>query len=155
MRRLPSPSSPPTDAVWLMITLEQYAGPWGAHPDFTAAMRANASDKLLPAVDKLEAVMIIAGVSFPNDPDTCCGVGGEKYGGFRPKDCPIGAPSSKHKQALAVDRYDPENEIDAWCLAHPAVLAECGIWIEHPSATPGWSHWQCVPPKSGRRFFYP
>lgn len=138
-----------------MITIEQYAGPWEAHPDFTPAMRANAQDRLLPAVNALEARMRADGVDFPNDPDTCCGVGGEKYGGFRPKDCPIGAPSSNHKKALAVDRYDPLNEIDAWCFAHPEVCAECGIWLEHPGKTDGWSHWQCVPPKSGRRFFYP
>ena len=48
-----------------------------------------------------------------------------------------------------------EGEIDAWCMDHLDFLAEAGLWLEHPSATKGWCHLQQVPPKSGRRVFYP
>lgn len=137
-----------------MITLAQYAGEWIAHPDFTPARRANA-ERLLAACSKLEARMVEDGMAFPTNPATNSGVSGKRYGGFRPHASPVGAKGSNHKEGLAVDRFDPGGKIDAWCMAHLDVLAECGIWIEHPEKTDGWSHWQCVPPKSGRRVFYP
>lgn len=34
-------------------------------------------------------------------------------------------------------------------------LAVHGIWLEHPEATPGWSHWQSVGVRSGNRVFRP
>ena len=83
------------------------------------------------------------------------GISGDLYGGFRPQACPIGAPASAHKRAQAVDRYDPHGLIDGWCMVHQDRLAWHGIWLEHPDATPGWSHWACVPPKSGNRVFRP
>lgn len=137
-----------------MITLAQYAGEWIGHPDFTAVRRANA-ELLLEACAKLEERMVAAGVVFPINPATNSNVSGKRYGGFRPQSCTIGAWRSKHKDGLAVDRWDPNGKIDAWCMAHLDVLTECGIWIEHPEKTDTWSHWQCVPPKSGRRVFYP
>lgn len=79
--------------------------------------------------------------------------------GWRPArlnaNVPGAAPKSKHMLGLAVDLYDPEGEIDDWCMDNLGSLEQCGIWLEHPSATKGWSHWQCVPPKSGKRVFYP
>lgn len=137
-----------------MITLAQYAGPWIGSPDFTPERRANA-EKLLLAASRLEMRMSAAGVVFPTNPATNCGVSGKLYGGFRPQACTIGARRSNHKEGLAVDLFDPNSKIDAWCMTHLDVLEECGIWIEHPEKTDGWSHWQCVPPKSGRRVFYP
>jgi len=95
------------------------------------------------------------GVVFPINPATECGISGKTYGGFRPQSCPQGAAHSNHKLGLAVDRWDPLNRIDDWCMQHIEVLEECGIWIEHPDATPGWAHWQSVQPKSGRRVFLP
>lgn len=68
---------------------------------------------------------------------------------------PGAAPRSKHMTGDAVDVYDPDGEIDAWCMDHLDFLAEAGLWLEHPSATKGWCHLQQVPPKSGRRVFYP
>jgi hypothetical protein len=35
------------------------------------------------------------------------------------------------------------------------VLAEIGLWLEHPISTPRWCHVQTVPPKSGKRVFTP
>lgn len=79
--------------------------------------------------------------------------------GWRPPDINAGtkgaAPRSRHMSGNAVDLYDPEGEIDAWCMEHLDFLAEAGLWLEHPSATKGWCHLQQVPPKSGRRVFYP
>lgn len=99
--------------------------------------------------------MVADGVVFPDNPKTGTGVSGEVYGGIRPQDCPIGAPHSNHKQGRAVDRFDPGDLIDNWCVAHQDRLLFHGIYIEHPSKTPGWSHWQAVPPPSGHTVFYP
>lgn len=67
------------------------------------------------------------------------------------------ATNSKHMLGLAVDVHDPDGKIDAWLMtdAGQQALKDVGIWIEHPDATPGWSHWQIVQPGSGRRVFYP
>lgn len=137
-----------------MITLSHYAGKWRADPAWTPAIEANAL-RLLTSVNALEADMARMGVRFADNPDTRNGISGELYGGFRPPACPIGVIGSAHKRGQAVDRYDPFGDIDAWCLAHLDRLAVHGIWIEHPEATPGWSHWACVPPKSGNRVFRP
>jgi hypothetical protein len=40
-------------------------------------------------------------------------------------------------------------------MANLAVLEELQLWLEHPDATPGWCHLQILPPRSGRRVFYP
>lgn len=70
---------------------------------------------------------------------------------------PGAAPNSKHMTGYAVDIYDPEQELDTWLMSveGQAALTEIGLWIEHPSATPTWSHIQSVPPKSKNRVFYP
>ena len=99
--------------------------------------------------------MVADGVVFPVNRKTGSQVSGEVYGGFRPQSCPIGAPGSNHKEGRAVDRYDPHGLIDMWCMAHQPSLRACGIYLEHPEATRGWSHWQSVPPRSGKVVFYP
>jgi hypothetical protein len=65
------------------------------------------------------------------------------------------APRSKHIAGLAIDLYDPSGDLDEFLFAHPALLADLGLWAEHPAATKGWCHLQCVPPRSGNRFFFP
>ncbi|MES2415089.1 MAG: hypothetical protein V4614_14880 [Pseudomonadota bacterium] len=137
-----------------MITLEEYVGPHGRSKDWSEVRKYNAVS-LLEACDKLEAYAVADGVEFPENPVTKSGVSGQTFGGFRPQDCPQGAPNSSHKEGQAVDRYDPGNKIDDWCLANLEKLVECGIYIEHPTATVGWSHWTIRAPKSGRRVFYP
>lgn len=67
------------------------------------------------------------------------------------------APNSKHMTGLAIDIYDPDGDLDDWLMTGEgqACLGALGLWMEHPSATKGWSHVQTVPPRSNRRVFYP
>lgn len=65
------------------------------------------------------------------------------------------APHSKHMECAAIDLSDPDGSLDAWCLKNLDVLAKIGLWLEDPGHTVGWSHLQCLPPKSGNRVFIP
>lgn len=145
-----------------MFTLNDYVGPWADSPDWNDERKANA-ERLIEACTILQERMEANGVHFPLhehapagiEPRTETTIGGETYGGFRPQSCPIGAPDSAHKQGLAVDRYDPDGAIDAWLMANQEALVVCGIYIEHPDSTPGWSHWSIRSPGSGHHVFYP
>lgn len=79
--------------------------------------------------------------------------------GWRPAavngNTPGAAAKSKHMTGQAIDLADPDGDLDEWCLENPEVLQEFELWQEHPSATKGWCHLQSVPPKSGKRCFYP
>jgi len=57
----------------------------------------------------------------------------------------------------AIDLADPDGDLDEWLMTAEgqAALVEIGLWMEHPAATKSWTHLQTVPPKSGRRTFYP
>lgn len=70
---------------------------------------------------------------------------------------PNAAPNSKHMTGQALDVYDPDGDLDDWLMTGEgqAALTALGLWIEHPSATKSWSHLQTIPPRSGRRVFYP
>ena len=137
-----------------MITYEQYVGHWAQSPDLTSERKVNAV-RLLYAVADLQKEMEDDNVIFLCNPKTWSQISGEVYGGFRPQDCPIGATHSSHKEGLAVDIYDPDNKIDAWCMAHEDRLKFHGIYIEHPDSTPHWSHWTIRAPSSGHTVFYP
>lgn len=71
------------------------------------------------------------------------------------------AKLSNHTTCKAIDLGDPDNKLDRWLLTDAGQLAleECELWMEHPSATPGWCHLQLVQNRSwveGKpRFFYP
>jgi hypothetical protein len=138
-----------------MITYEQYVGKWGESKDLTPERVLNIQDNLLPKAEGLWVYLTLNGVNFPTNPATHSQVSGQTYGGFRPQDCPQGAPRSSHKEGLAVDIYDPLNQIDNYLLAHPELLEEFGIYIEHPNSTPKWSHWSARPPLSKRHIFHP
>ena len=137
-----------------MITLEDYVGPHSASADWNAARRANGA-KLITAVAIMESYMAQDGVIFPINPATGTSVSGQRYGGFRPQSCTIGAPNSAHKDGLAVDVSDPINEIDRWLMANQDKLVLCGVYIEHPDSTIGWAHISLRRPKSGRHVFFP
>ena len=92
-----------------MITGKQYFGPWLFHEDATPQRMINAG-KLLERVNGLMEELELMGVKFPINPATASEVSGKTYGGFRPQNCPQGAPNSSHKEGLAVDIYDPKNE---------------------------------------------
>jgi len=137
-----------------MITIEQYAGVHAACDDWTPERQRNAA-VLLGRVNALIAEMQADGVDFPTNPATGSLVSGQTFGGFRPQSCKQGASNSAHKEGQAVDLYDPEGLIDAWLLANTDALKRHDLYIEHPSATNGWSHWGTRKPGSGNRIFYP
>ncbi len=136
-----------------MITVEQYFGPWKDSPDATLERRRNAM-RLLESVNPLLEAYIADGHELKMNPATGTLVSGETLGGFRPQSCQIGAPSSAHKQARAVDVYDPDGHLDLW-LNDETRLVQFGLYREHPDATRSWCHLTDRPPGSGRRTFMP
>lgn len=137
------------------LTAAAVIGPWGKSPDLTSEIHSNISDKLVPAVNKLLGMMAADGVVPRLNPVTATIVSGTTLGGFRPQNAGVGAPKSNHKRGLAVDLYDPDGALDAWCMKHQDKLAACGLYLENPAATIHWCHLQCVPPGSGVRVFNP
>ena len=89
------------------------------------------------------------------------GQGRKVNSGWRPPQVngktPNAAPNSKHMTGQAIDLADPEGDLDDWLMSPDgqAALIEIGLWHEHPAATKSWAHVQTVPPRSGRRTFYP
>lgn len=67
------------------------------------------------------------------------------------------AKNSPHMTAEAIDIGDDDEMLDKWLMtqAGQKALESVGLWIEHPSATPRWTHVQTRPPASGRRVFFP
>lgn len=137
------------------LTVDDYFGKYAAHADATSEKRRTSARML----DKVNAALLLAeqdGVKLHFNPITGCHIGGSGNGGFRPMDCPIGASSSKHKSAEAVDIYDPERQLAAWALANEARLKAIGILaIEDPRWTPSWVHFQVVGVPSGHFAFVP
>jgi hypothetical protein len=86
-------------------------------------------------------------------------VEGKVSSGWRPHSVnaaiPNASPRSRHLTCQALDLRDPDGSLDAWCMRNLHALEVLGLWLEHPSATPGWCHVQTVPPRSGRRVFEP
>lgn len=139
-----------------MITLADYwMGLDVQFPDeVTPEKIANAKD-LLSRVNQLLEWARDDGVTFEKHPRT----GTIVSSGFRPASINAGtpgaAPRSKHMNCDAVDIYDPDGDLDDWCMTHLKDLERAGLWLEHPSATKGWCHLQRVAPRSGNRAFYP
>lgn len=127
------------------ITLSAYfMGREREHADeLSAALRHNA-ERL---VARVNALLAQAGLR--------CRVNS----GWRPRAInariPNASPRSRHLSCEAVDLADPEGTLDSWCMQNLDALENLGLWLEHPSATPGWCHLQSVPPASGRRVFEP
>lgn len=128
-----------------MITIQAYwMGRDEKYPeDLTGEIEANAAELLRRVNDLLD-------------------VFGEERAvrsGWRPPQVnqatPNAAPRSKHMTGQAIDLDDPEGDLDQWCLDNGKELSRLGLWQEHPAATKSWCHLQSVPPKSGRRVFYP
>lgn len=108
-------------------------------------------------VDKLLAQALSYGVTLERSPRT----GTLVSSGWRPpalnEATPGAAARSKHMSGQAIDLYDPDGDLDDWLMTGEgqAALQALGLWMEHPAATKGWAHLQTVPPRSGRRVFYP
>lgn len=65
------------------------------------------------------------------------------------------ATKSKHLSGCAADISDPTGELKAWLKANPKILEDACLWCEAAEDTPTWCHLQCVPPRSGNRWFKP
>jgi hypothetical protein len=135
-----------------MITLSDYFGPWIGHVDATDGRVENA-EMLLSEVNLLLMEAEDAGLVIPLNPRTGTLVSGSEYGGFRPQDCPEGAPSSSHKEGKGVDIYDPRGMLDAWIT--DKILKLHDLYREAPSCTSTWCHLTIRAPSSGNRSFYP
>lgn len=141
-----------------MITLNDY---WmGRDSEYPTAMSPDlekAARMTVELVNKLLERAVSAGVRIPLHPRT----GSQLSSGWRPATLnaktPGAAPNSKHITAQAADVYDPDGDLDEWLMtdAGQQALLQIGLWMEHPSATKGWAHLQTIPPRSGRRVFYP
>ncbi len=138
----------------MIITLDQYVGHYKNHSDFTPDRQRNATQWLVKA-NLLLTHIAADKVELRTNPKTNSIISGENDGGFRPQLCKTGALHSNHKEGLAGDIYDPLGTLDIWCLCNEKILIDVGIWLEHPLTTEGWSHWQIVPPASGRRYYLP
>jgi len=138
------------------LTLEQYAGPYLRHPDFTANRRMRASHLLACMYDVLMSAYINA-VDLEINPRTGSLIAGNGNGGFRPQACPVGAATSAHKDGCGIDIHDTPNRAFArWCLINEARLQATGICaIEDPRWTPTWVHLQTRPVPSGHFVFIP
>ena len=132
-----------------MILISHYFGAKPHTPEHEAA-----------ATDLLERVGNICTTlawDYPIDPDTGTSISGSKGGsgdgGFRLTTATTGSAKSSHKEAKAVDIYDPANLLDE--LITDALLTAYGLYREHPDSTPGWCHLTTRAPGSGRRTFKP
>ncbi len=65
------------------------------------------------------------------------------------------AKKSNHMLGLACDFKDLDGSLDKFCADNLDILADLGLYLEHPDSTPGWCHLQCVSPRSGNRVFKP
>ena len=134
------------------ITLSDYFAGYAGHPAITAEHRASA-EMLLVQVSALLADLIVGGdADLDINPQTGSLISGHKNGGWRPPECPEGAPNSSHKQGKGIDIYDADGDLDAAC--HDDLLARHGLYREHPAQTRGWLHLTNRAPRSGRRTFY-
>lgn len=135
-----------------MITVDHLFAGYPDHPDITAEMRANAA-AFLPRVNALLDAAQGANVALEINPSTGTQISGQTDGGWRPQACATGAPQSAHKQARAVDVYDPHGKLDGWITDD--VLIYFGLFREAPEATRGWTHLTDRRPASGHRTFTP
>ena len=135
-----------------MISTADYFGPHWDSSDATPERKA-AAEAMLSKVNPLLLDAETHGVELEMNPKTGTLVSGAVYGGFRPQDCPEGSPHSAHKEARAVDVYDPHGDLDRW--VSDLILAKYDLYREAPLSTGGWCHLSDRAPPSGRRTFQP
>lgn len=126
-------------------------------PDYWMGRDVSHALELTPAIEHNAAIM----VGLANSLLARFGQGRHVTSGWRPASLnattPGAAVHSKHITGQAVDLADPDGDLDDWLMSDygQAQLVDIGLWMEHPSATKGWSHLQSVPPPSGKRTFFP
>lgn len=142
----------------MMLSLDDYfMGRREQYPMSVTPELLREAGRTVELANKLLAQALTYGISVPINP----GTGSQVSSGWRPSvinaKTPNAAPNSKHMTGQAVDLYDPDGDLDEWLMTGEgqAALTAIGLWIEHPSATKTWSHIQTIPPRSGRRVFYP
>lgn len=136
------------------ITEAHYFGVYQDHAGVPPEHRANARI-LLERVNTLLERAERDGVTLDINPYTHTHVSGKGEGGWRLPQATTGAPNSAHKVGQAVDIYDPDGDLDDWCLDNQDSLVMLGLYLEHPAATKGWCHLGTRAPRSGKRVFYP
>lgn len=135
---------------YLMGRREQYPLSYSPAIEREALRTIELTNKVLNAAQA-------AGVTLERNPRTRSLVSS----GWRPpainESTPGAAVRSLHMTGQAIDLYDPDGDLDDWLLSDSGqtALAQVGMWLEHPAATKGWAHLQTMPPRSGRRVFYP
>lgn len=135
------------------LTVDDYFAAYADHPGITVDHITAATELVRRVNALLEDLVLMYRVDLDINPNTKTLVAGTKNGGWRPQDCPIGAPGSSHKQGEGVDLYDGDADIDG--AITDQLLIKHGLYREHPSATRSWCHLTTRAPKSGRRSFYP
>jgi hypothetical protein len=149
----------------MKISLKEYFGPYYDNVANTLQMQENAVT-LLQTVNTVLERAALDGVAFLTNPFTGNVVSGQGHGGFRAPECTVGAENSQHRQAHAVDIYDPKRHLQSWCIAHEDYLKGMGLccedfqWTVTMGERPGmvigaWVHFQNVPVHSGRTFYIP
>lgn len=142
----------------MIVTLTDY---WmGREREFATAMSPKLereAERMVALTNELLRRARLAGVSLVANPRT----GTHVSSGWRPPQVnastPNAAPNSKHMTGQAIDLYDPDGDLDDWLMTKEGqtAMTDIGLWHEHPSATKTWAHIQSIPPRSGRRTFYP
>jgi len=144
-----------------MITREHYfaAKPHSSEDDIAA------EDLMVRVNEVIAEAQRLGAITVPTCPNTGTQISGSKGGsgdgGFRLQTSTTGSTHSSHKEAKAVDVYDPEGRLDEWLddFEHGDgkndMLATHGLFREAAASTPGWTHLTTRPPHSGRRTFTP
>lgn len=89
----------------------------------------------------------------------------EKYGkpmtvasGWRPRSynntIKAAGKQSNHTMGLACDIRD-DGTLRDWVLENLELMQQLGLYFEDFRWTPGWVHFQIIPPKSGKRIYIP
>ncbi len=132
-----------------MITLEQYF----ITRTHSAEQAGYAMDLLTRVNALLDEYTEATGKPVLINRFTGSQISGATEGGFRLPTCTQGATNSSHKEAKAVDVYDPDEGLDNWITR--AILVKYDLYREHPDYTHGWCHLTTRQPKSGTRTFIP
>jgi hypothetical protein len=132
-----------------VITVEQYFITREHSPE----QGYNAIDLLIRVNALMEEYTLSTGRSVPINKSTGSQISGTTEGGFRLPNCSQGATLSSHKEAKAVDVYDPDESLDSWITR--SILIKYDLYREHPDKTMFWCHLTTRPPKSGTRTFLP